>query len=177
VISAATTSVDDTRALAGEIAGLAEPGDLIVLAGDLGTGKTAFAQGFARGLGVEEPVTSPAFVLVRTYEGRLPMVHLDVYRLDHMQELVDLGISELLDDGAVTLVEWGDAVVPALPADFLEVRLEVPPDAGGAPGGAAPGPDDRLLTIRSVGPAWPPRADALRRAVAARAPAAQGPSW
>jgi tRNA threonylcarbamoyladenosine biosynthesis protein TsaE len=152
----ATKSVEDTRALAAGIARLAKPGDLIVLAGDLGTGKTAFAQGFAQGLGVDEPVTSPAFVLVRTYEGRLPMVHLDVYRLDHMQELVDLGISEMLDEGAVTLVEWGDAVTPALPADFLEVRLE-----------AAEAPDERILTVRSVGPAWPPRADALRRALAA----------
>ena len=156
VITATTKSVDDTRALAAEVAALAKPGDLVVLAGDLGTGKTAFAQGFARGLGVGEPVTSPAFVLVRTYEGRLPLVHLDVYRLDHMQELVDLGISELLDEGAVTLVEWGDAVTPALPADFLEVRLE-----------AADGPDDeRLLHVRSVGPSWPPRAAALRRALA-----------
>lgn len=172
MITAATSSVDDTRALAGKLAALAEPGDLIVLAGDLGTGKTAFAQGFARGLGVEEPVTSPAFVLVRTYEGRLPMVHLDVYRLDHMQELVDLGISELLDDGSVTLVEWGDAVEPALPPDFLEVRLEVPADPLDAPTGVASRPDDRLLTIRSVGPGWPPRAAALRLAVApwARAP-------
>jgi len=155
VINMATTSVDDTRALAAEIATLALPGDLLVLAGDLGTGKTAFAQGFARGLGVDEPVTSPAFILVRTYEGRLPFVHLDVYRLDTMQELVDLGIAELLDEGAVTLVEWGDAVAPALPPDFLEVRLEVTDTA-----------DDRLLTVRSVGPAWPPRADALRRALA-----------
>jgi len=156
VITATTKSVDDTRALAAEVAALAKPGDLVVLAGDLGTGKTAFAQGFARGLGVGEPVTSPAFVLVRTYEGRLPLVHLDVYRLDHMQELVDLGISELLDEGAVTLVEWGDAVTPALPADFLEVRLE-------APDGPA---DDRRLHVRTVGPSWPPRTVALRRALA-----------
>ena len=156
MIKAATTSVDDTRALAAGVASLAAPGDLIVLAGDLGTGKTAFAQGFAQALGVEEPVTSPAFILVRTYEGRLPLVHLDVYRLDTMQELVDLGIAELLDDGAVTLVEWGDAVAPGLPADFLEVRLE-----------AKGGPDDRLVSIRTVGPAWPPRVRALKEAVAA----------
>lgn len=155
MITATTTSVDDTRDLAAEVATLAAPGDLIVLAGDLGTGKTAFAQGFARGLGVEEPVTSPAFILVHTYEGRLPLVHLDVYRLETMQELVDLGIAELLDDGAVTLIEWGDAVAPGLPADFLEVRIE----AGG-------GPDDRLLNFRTVGPAWPPRARALKEAVA-----------
>ncbi len=154
MIRAATTSVDDTRALAAGVATLAKPGDLIVLAGDLGTGKTAFAQGFAKGLGIEEPVTSPAFILVRTYEGRLPMVHLDVYRLDTMQELVDLGIAELLDDGAVTLVEWGDAVAQGLPADFLEVRLE-----------AKGGPDDRLISIRTVGPGWPPRTRALKEAV------------
>lgn len=156
MITLATKSVDDTRALAAEVAGLARPGDLIVLAGDLGTGKTAFAQGFAKGLGIDEPVTSPAFILVRTYEGRLPMIHLDVYRLDHIQELVDLGIAELLDEGAVTLVEWGDAVTPALPADFLEVRLEMPDDR----------PDDRMLTIGSVGPSWPPRVDALRGVLA-----------
>ena len=155
MIKAATTSVDDTRALAAGVAALAAPGDLIVLAGDLGTGKTAFAQGFSQGLGVEEQVTSPAFILVRTYEGRLPLVHLDVYRLDTMQELVDLGIAELLDDGGVTLVEWGDAVAPGLPADFLEVRLE--------PGG---GPDDRMVSMRTVGPGWPPRARALTEAVA-----------
>jgi tRNA threonylcarbamoyladenosine biosynthesis protein TsaE len=155
MIKAATTSVDDTRALAAGVAALAAPGDLVILAGDLGAGKTAFAQGFAQGLGVDEPVTSPAFILVRTYEGRLPMVHLDVYRLDTMQELVDLGIAELLDEGAVTLIEWGDAVAPGLPADFLEVRLE--PGAG---------PDDRQVLIRSVGPTWPPRARALREAVA-----------
>ena len=155
MIKAATKSVDDTRALAAEIATLTQAGDLVVLAGDLGTGKTAFAQGFARGLGVDEPVTSPAFILVRTYEGRLPMIHLDVYRLDQMQELVDLGIAELLDEGGVTLVEWGDAVTPALPADFLEVRLE-----------ATDAPDDRLITVRSVGRSWPPRADALRLALA-----------
>ena len=155
MIRAATKSVDDTRALAAEVAALAAPGDLVVLAGDLGTGKTAFAQGFARGLGVDEPVTSPAFILVRTYEGRLPLIHLDVYRLEQMQELVDLGIAELLDEGGVTLVEWGDAVTPGLPSDFLEIRLE-----------AGDGPDDRLLTVRSVGRSWPPRASSLRLALA-----------
>lgn len=154
MIEAVTTSVEDTRAMAAELAPLVVPGDLIVLAGDLGTGKTAFAQGFARGLGVVEQVTSPAFVLVRGYEGRLPLTHLDVYRLDNLQELVDIGLSELLDDGGVTVIEWGDVVTPVLPPDFLEVRLAL-----GEP------VDDRLVTIRSVGPSWPPRAEAVRRAV------------
>ena len=83
VIKARTTSVEDTRSLAAELSALAKPGDLVLLAGDLGAGKTAFVQGFARGLGVVEPVTSPAFVLARSYEGRLPLLHLDVYRLEH----------------------------------------------------------------------------------------------
>ncbi len=154
MIEARTKSVEDTRALAAELATLAQPGDLVVLAGDLGTGKTAFAQGFARGLGVVEQVTSPAFVLVRSYDGRLPLTHLDVYRLDHLQELVDIGIAEMLDEGGVTLIEWGDVVTPALPADFLEVRIEF-----------GEGDDDRDLAVRVVGPTWATRSHALRTAL------------
>jgi tRNA threonylcarbamoyladenosine biosynthesis protein TsaE len=156
VIDARTTSVEDTRALAAALAPLAKPGDLVLLAGDLGAGKTAFVQGFARGLGILEPVTSPAFVLARSYHGRLPLLHLDVYRLEHLQELHDLGISELLDDGAVMVIEWGDVVASALPADFLEVRM--------SPGD---GDDERLLSLRWVGSNWPNRAAAVRRAVGA----------
>lgn len=154
MIRARTKSVDDTRDLASEMAGLARAGDLILLAGGLGTGKTAFAQGFGRGLGVAVNIVSPTFVLVRVYEGRVPMVHLDVYRLDHIQEITDLGMAELLDEGGVTLIEWGDVVSPALPADFLEVRLE-----------ASGGEDERDLGLRAVGPSWPPRMAALRNAV------------
>jgi tRNA threonylcarbamoyladenosine biosynthesis protein TsaE len=154
MITARTKSVDDTRAMAAEMSALARPGDLIVVAGDLGTGKTAFTQGFARGLGVTEPVTSPSFVLMRTYEGRIPLIHLDVYRLDNLQELIDLGIAEMLDGDGVTLIEWGDVVAPALPADFLEVRLEL-----------SDSPDDRTVAMRVVGPTWPPRMAALRRTV------------
>ena len=152
MIEARTKSVEDTRALAAELAALAGPGDLVVLAGDLGTGKTAFAQGFARGLGVVEQVTSPAFVLVRSYEGRLPLTHLDVYRLDHLQEAVDLGLAELVDEDAVTLIEWGDVVTPTLPADFLEVRLELGNDD-----------DERLLVLSVVGPGWGARRSLLEK--------------
>ena len=83
---AATTSVDETRSLAEAVAGLAAPGDVIVLAGDLGAGKTAFVQGFGRGAGVEERITSPTFTLVHVYEGRFPIHHLDVYRLEQLNE-------------------------------------------------------------------------------------------
>lgn len=154
MIRAVTKSVDDTRSLAAEVAPLLRAGDLLVLAGDLGSGKTAFVQGLARGLGVTEPVTSPAFVLVRTYAGRLPLVHVDVYRLDHLQEVVDLGLPELVDEGGVAVIEWGDVVLPTLPADFLEARLE-----------QGDNDDDRTVAFEAVGPSWAPRMGALRRAV------------
>ena len=84
---ARTSAVGETQALAAELAALAEPGDLLVLAGDLGAGKTAFVQGFGRGLGVTEPITSPTFTLAQQYEGRLLVHHLDVYRLDQLVEV------------------------------------------------------------------------------------------
>ena len=154
MILARTKSVDDTRALAAELAELARPGDILVLAGDLGAGKTAFAQGFAHGLDVHEPVTSPTFQLVRAYQGRLPLVHVDVYRLDHLQEVVDLGLAELLDGPGVVLVEWGDLVEAVLPVDFLEVRLE--------PGASD---DEREVRLRPVGGRRSARTQALRSAV------------
>ena len=150
--SGATTSVHGTRAVRAALAELARPGDVLVLAGDLGTGKTALAQGFAQGLGVTEPVTSPTFVLARTYEGRLRLHHLDVYRLDHLQEAEDLGLAELVDDRGVTLIEWGDVIAPTLPPEHLEVSL-----AYGA------GTDDRTVRMAAAGRSWAVRADALRR--------------
>ena len=95
----------------------------MVLAGDLGAGKTAFTQGFGRALDVTEPITSPTFTLAQQYEGRMVVHHLDVYRLDQLAEVAELGLSELLDDGGVVLIEWGDAILPVLPNDYLEVRL------------------------------------------------------
>lgn len=151
-----TSSVDETRALAGAIAELARPGDLLLLVGDLGAGKTAFTQGFGAGLGVDEPITSPTFALVRSYQGRLELHHLDVYRLDHLHEAIDLGLSELLDDDSVTLIEWGDTITAALPRDYLEVRVRFAEDA-----------DERRIELCPVGPSWQPRQRALGVAVAA----------
>jgi tRNA threonylcarbamoyladenosine biosynthesis protein TsaE len=154
MIAAHTSSVDDTKALAARLAELARPGDLVILAGEMGAGKTAFAQGFALGLGVKDTVTSPTFTLVRDYVGRIPMHHLDVYRLDHLQEVNELGLAELLDDGAVTLIEWGDVVLPVLPTEFVEVRLQFGDDD-----------DERLLQIRFVGTSWSARGRAVGEAI------------
>jgi tRNA threonylcarbamoyladenosine biosynthesis protein TsaE len=157
VINARTKAAEDTKELAAALAALAKPGDLILLAGDLGSGKTTFAQGFGAGLGVEEPIVSPTFTLVRTYEGRLTLVHCDVYRLDHLQEVIDLGLAEQLDDGGVALIEWGDVAAPSLPADFLEVRLDY---------GDSPDTDDeRSVRLRIVGPSWAPRLAAIKSAL------------
>lgn len=150
-----TKSADDTRALAGRLAALARPGDVVLLAGDLGTGKTTFAQGFGRALGIEEPIVSPTFTLVREYTGRHHLVHADVYRLDQLQEIIDLGLPEMLDDGSIALIEWGDMAAPALPADYLEVRL-----------GYLDDDEARSLGLRVVGPAWSARDRAVRAAVA-----------
>jgi tRNA threonylcarbamoyladenosine biosynthesis protein TsaE len=154
VIRATTKSVDDTKALAGALAELARPGDLLLLTGDLGAGKTAFAQGFGAALGVAEPITSPTFTLVSQYTGRLPLNHLDVYRLEQLAEVADLGLAEMLDDGGVTLVEWGEVIIPALQADYLEVRFEF---------GAAD--DDRRIELIAVGPRWSARSRAIATAL------------
>lgn len=153
---AQTAGVDATRDLACAVSALARPGDVVVLAGDLGAGKTAFVQGFGRGLGVSERITSPTFTLVHVYDGgRLPMHHLDVYRLDQLSEALDLGLAEMLDEGGVVLIEWGDAITPVLPHDYLEVRLTF---------GA--GDDDRNLALRTVGPRWSGRSEQLSAAMA-----------
>jgi tRNA threonylcarbamoyladenosine biosynthesis protein TsaE len=153
---ARTSSVDETRDLASAVSALARAGDVVVLAGDLGAGKTAFVQGFGRGLGVSDRITSPTFTLVHVHEdGRLPMHHLDVYRLDQLSEALDLGLAEMLDDGGVVLIEWGDAITPVLPHDYLEVRLTF-----------GDGDDDRQVAIRAVGDVWAGRSHPLTGAVA-----------
>jgi tRNA threonylcarbamoyladenosine biosynthesis protein TsaE len=151
-----TQSAAQTQDLAAALAGIAEPGDLLLLAGEMGAGKTAFAQGFARGLGITDQVTSPTFTIVREYAGgRLGLHHLDVYRLENLREVADLGLSEMLDEDAVMLVEWGDAVLPALPEQYLELRITF----GDAD-------DERRLELRGVGGTWPARSRLVADAVA-----------
>lgn len=155
----ATTSAAGTKAVAAAVAEKVRAGDLLVLAGDLGAGKTAFTQGLGAALGVEVPITSPTFTLAQRYEGRLRVHHLDVYRLSGPEEAADLDIADLLEDEAVTLIEWGDTIRPALPADFLEVRFAL-----------GEGDDDRRITFAAVGPGWTDRLPALADAIAEVAP-------
>jgi len=154
MITAVTKSAEDTKELAAAVAPLVRSGDIVLLAGDLGAGKTTFAQGFGRALGVQEQITSPTFTLMRPYEARLRLLHCDVYRLDHLQEILDLGINELVDDESVALVEWGDRAEPVLPADFLEVHITYRDSE-----------EERGLTLRWVGAGWSARSAALRRAL------------
>jgi tRNA threonylcarbamoyladenosine biosynthesis protein TsaE len=150
-----TTSAADTHAVGRGIATVLCLGDVLVLTGDLGAGKTVLAQGIAAGLGVTDRVVSPTFALARRYEGRVPLHHLDVYRLDRVQEAIDLGLEELLDDGVV-VIEWGEGVHELLPAARLEVRLGLDPDDE----------DARRLTLVGHGAEWDARVDALATAVA-----------
>ena len=124
-VSSATPA--DTLALGRRIAALLRPGDVVLLAGRLGAGKTLMASGIAEGLGVEEPVTSPSFVLVRSYDGLLPVHHADVYRLGSIAEFDDLDLLAETQDG-VLLIEWGNAVANGVPADHLLVELAVADD-------------------------------------------------
>ena len=119
-----TTDAEATARLAAGMAGVAAPGDLLCLWGDLGAGKTVFARGFGRGLGVTTTINSPTFVLMAEHEGRLPLFHLDLYRL---ADAVDAFAGGLVDDrqsSGVTLVEWPDRLGAALPAARLDVRIE-----------------------------------------------------
>jgi tRNA threonylcarbamoyladenosine biosynthesis protein TsaE len=151
----ATRSADETVAVASRVASLLRPGDVVVLAGELGAGKTTFAKGVARGLGIDEQVVSPSFTIVRQYDGPVPLVHVDVYRLDHLQELHDLGFDELVGPEAVTLIEWGDRIGALLPRDRLEVQLA-----------AGDVDDDRTVVFELLGASWNGRAEAFEGALA-----------
>ncbi|HEY3942989.1 MAG TPA: tRNA (adenosine(37)-N6)-threonylcarbamoyltransferase complex ATPase subunit type 1 TsaE [Acidimicrobiales bacterium] len=176
-VAARTAGAEETRALAARLAPLCRPGDVILLAGGLGAGKTTFAQGLARGLGVSGPVTSPTFTLVRHYRCAGPRVttllHADVYRLDTLGEVADLGLAELAEEDAVAVVEWGEAAAPVLGDSALVVSLtpEVPeaPEVSGtpvAPDAAAPGSHEvRLVTLAGRGPGWVARAAEVQAAV------------
>ncbi len=159
MIEARTRSPEDTRRLAAALAELAQPGDLLLLVGDLGAGKTTFAQGFAGALGISEPVTSPTFTLAREYHGRLLLHHLDVFRLDQLTEVLDLGLPELLDSNGVILIEWGNMIRQALPNHYLEVALTFVHDSEVHDSDGFF--DERVVSLNPVGSHWHTRTDRL----------------
>jgi tRNA threonylcarbamoyladenosine biosynthesis protein TsaE len=158
--------VDDltgTHAIAAAIAGVARAGDVIVLAGEMGSGKTAFAQGFGRALGVTEPITSPTFTLVHSYplSHRLTLHHADIYRLERTSDIDDLALHELASFNGIVLVEWGDVAGSSL-GDHLEVRLNQVEDQETD---EFVDPGCREIELRAVGAAWAGRLDRIARAV------------
>ncbi|WP_243653013.1 tRNA (adenosine(37)-N6)-threonylcarbamoyltransferase complex ATPase subunit type 1 TsaE [Tumebacillus sp. BK434] len=119
-----TRSVDETQAVAKALGAIVQPGDLLCLTGDLGAGKTTFTQGLARGLGVEEPVSSPTFTIIKEYdEGRIPLYHMDIYRLGESAAEEDLGFDEYFFGEGVSVVEWAEWLQEVLPEDRLQVTV------------------------------------------------------
>jgi tRNA threonylcarbamoyladenosine biosynthesis protein TsaE len=150
-LSLRAPSLEATHAVAGALAALSRSGDIILLAGEMGTGKTAFVQGFGRALGVSEPITSPTFTLVHSYETGGPMLHhADLYRLERLGEVADLALAELAEFEGIVLVEWGD-VVESTFGEHLVVRLEL----------LDSDTDARRITIAATGPTWAHRWPAL----------------
>jgi tRNA threonylcarbamoyladenosine biosynthesis protein TsaE len=134
IVSASPEETQD----AGERLGLGlEPGAVVALTGELGAGKTSFIQGLVRGLGVTTRATSPTFVLINQYRGRVPVYHVDAYRTDSLTELIDLGLLELMGGEGVTVIEWADKLVALLPPETIHVHIE------------GVGDEPRILTIRS----------------------------
>jgi len=131
-----------TRALAAALAAEARPGDLICLIGDLGAGKTQFAKGFGAGLGITDTIVSPSFVLMAEYRGRLPMFHIDLYRLADAAEAMAGGLIDERQAEGVTLVEWAERLADAMPAQRLEVLID------------GTGDDPRLIELRAEGAAY-----------------------
>ena len=182
MLSVRATTLAQTHAVAAAVAAVARTGDLIVLAGEMGAGKTAFAQGFGRALGISEPITSPTYTLVHSYPvGRLTLHHADIYRLNSLHEIADLALPELLEANGLVLVEWGDVVesswgdhllIQLRHVDEFDDLLDAPADDH--PGAEADDTNDdtsddqrRDITIVPTGRAWAQRWEHLQRLVSA----------
>ncbi|HMQ51781.1 MAG TPA: tRNA (adenosine(37)-N6)-threonylcarbamoyltransferase complex ATPase subunit type 1 TsaE [Anaerolineae bacterium] len=116
-------SETQTRRLGARLADMLNPGDVLALVGELGTGKTRWVQGVCQGLGITEPVISPTFTLVNEYQGRLPVFHIDLYRLAGAAEALTFGLEDYLYDDGVTLIEWADRAANLLPAQYLTIEM------------------------------------------------------
>ncbi len=154
VLTVTTRSVEETRIIGASLAPMLLPGDVVSLSGDLGAGKTVFVQGIATALGYTGRVTSPTFTLVHEYDARYPIVHMDIYRLDSFQQVLDLGFEEVVDPNSIVLVEWGEAVAPLLPKRSLDVVLTRSPDLDAT--------EERTLVFRPGAPEWLAKLAAMR---------------
>ena len=148
-----TGTADRTRDVGAALATMLQPRDTVMLTGDLGAGKTTLVQGIGRGLGVKEHVASPTFTLVKEYGGRLDVAQVDVYRLERVQDVVDLGLDELGGPDRVLLIEWGDAVQDLLPDDRLRVELTTDPT----------GDETRRIVVTPEGRSWALRWERLEQ--------------
>ena len=120
-----SNSPEETQGIGKIIGKYAKPGDIYLLVAGLGSGKTTLTQGVLWGLGVDEFARSPTFVLVTEYEGRLPMYHMDLYRLDNINDIADLGMDEYFDKGGITVIEWAEKAEGLLPESSLTVSIKV----------------------------------------------------
>lgn len=124
VLKLVSRSVNETRRLGEDLGKLAVAGDVFLLVGGLGSGKTCLAQGIALGLGVQQHVSSPSFILIKEYQGRLPFYHVDFYRLDRIEEIADLGLEDYIYGRGVCVIEWADKGMALLPREHLLVTME-----------------------------------------------------
>ncbi len=139
-VSLTSTSEMSTQALGSALAPIACAGDVLILSGDLGAGKTQFTKGLAVGLGVVEPVTSPTFNILLVHEGRIPLYHFDLYRLGSSDQLDDLDYWGVLEADGIAVVEWGDRFPDAIPPECVSVSIGIVSD------------DERLVSVTGVGP-------------------------
>jgi tRNA threonylcarbamoyladenosine biosynthesis protein TsaE len=135
-IEIVSASAEETEAAGERLGRTLGPAAVVALTGELGAGKTCFVQGLVRGLGATVRATSPTFVLINEYKGRVPIHHVDAYRTDSMTELMDLGLLEMVGGEGVTLIEWADKLTPLLPPDSVHVHI------------AGVGDEPRTITIR-----------------------------
>jgi tRNA threonylcarbamoyl adenosine modification protein YjeE len=163
IVVSLPTAADTHRFGRDRLAPLLEPGDLIIASGRLGAGKTALIQGIGAGLQVDGPVLSPTFVIARVHRGgRIPLIHVDAYRLDSIQEIDDLDLDTDLAQ-SVTAVEWGQGLVEHLTDEHLLIELNLPPQSAGSlpnrhfEGDRLPGDEFRTAWLTPYGPSWQAR--------------------
>ena len=160
VFTLCTHSAADTEAIGAALAPLLRAGDVMLLMGELGSGKTVLTRGMVRALGSDDPVTSPTFTIMRHHHtATLSLIHMDAYRLNGPHEVEDLGLFELLDQGAVAVIEWGDIVIDGIGPDHLDLRFHRVDDDW-------VDDDERMVEVVLSGARWSAESDALRVALA-----------